>query len=288
MEVLRSTNLNSIEFDLDTDIPSQEFLCDFYDNDAASAFMAIATSNTAGVVTLTLPSIYKKYDAEFDLTLSADGDELVSTNISLRRPYVEPSLAVQKLNITLEEATEYERVARMVIDSKTGGFRFFRTTNDYIGTGADYLTIPDRLHKLYAVYENGELIWDLESEWDFTLQIGRDRHSVTKLEDEDKKEYSTVWRTRFNPTTFPQDWDYEIDAEYGWKSIPQDVQEAALIAVQDISCGNLRFSGKYISEAKTDGYDIKYSDYVWVGTGNKIVDDLLAKYTRRSFNPRIL
>ena len=172
MEVLRSTNLNSIEFDLDTDIPSQEFLCDFYDNDAASAFMAIATSNTAGVVTLTLPSIYKKYDAEFDLTLSADGDELVSTNISLRRPYVEPSLAVQKLNITLEEATEYERVARMVIDSKTGGFRFFRTTNDYIGTGADYLTIPDRLHKLYAVYENGELIWDLESEWDFTLQIG--------------------------------------------------------------------------------------------------------------------
>lgn len=274
MEVLRTSGLAEITVDLPTDYPNEDFTVLVYDGLSASSFEVTATANAGGVVQLTLPSYYKKYDGEFDITLTNSQDEeLVSYGVSVLRPYIDPATAATKLGISVQDATEYERVARFIIDSKTGGFRRCRKTVSAVGMGLDYLPMQERITKIWSVTENG----DPTEPGLYT--ISTDQTSVVAVDDEDRNEFKPVWRTRWQaPGTFLENWDYEVDGDFGWATIPAKIQEATLLLIQDISCGNNRHINKYVVEYQTDGYRVKYADSVFQTTGNAVVDKILASY----------
>lgn len=288
MEVLRSSGLKNISVSIPTDYPNVEFSLLFTDSLNATAFNLSASSDGNGVVNVLLPAVYKKYDAEFEVVLTDDNDEdLVSHEVSLYRPYCEPATASAKLGISLESAIEYERVARFIIESKTGGFKRYRKTIQTVGLGLDYLPVRERITKIYSFYENNELV-DPN-----TYTISPDQTSIVLIDSEDyvnKDEFKPVWFTRWNSLDFPENWDYLIDADCGWQTIPSAIQEACLLLIQDISCGNNKYLNKYIAQYRTDGYDIKYAPAAYGSTGNAIVDKILATYPtyQAQFGMRVL
>lgn len=285
MEVLRSNGLSEISFALPTAFPSQQFTCLITDSMSSSSFEVVATTDSGGQITITLPNYYKKYDGQFEVTLAdEDDDELVSYGVSLLRPYCEPVTAANKLGISVEDATEYERVARLVIDSVTGGFGRYRTIKTVVGMGSDYLPMHDRITKIYSLKENTE-----------TLEVGTysisdDQSAIVMADEENRVEYRPVWNTRYYNISFPEGFDYTLDADFGWQTIPSAIQEAALLLIQDISCGNNKFLNSYVQQYQTDGYNIKYANGIFGTTGNSTVDKILSTFanSNRSLRVRIL
>jgi hypothetical protein len=92
--------------------------------------------------------------------------------------------------------------------------------------------------------------------------------------------YKKVWRDRFLDTDFYEGYEYLVDADYGWKVIPEDIKEASAILVQDIVEDNLKYVNKYIESFDNDDFKIKFVKNFSAGTGNKIVDIILEKYQK--------
>ena len=273
MEVLRLSGASSATVTLPTSYASEFFTCYIQDTLNATSFEVSGTSLPNGNFVLTLPAFYKKYDGEFEITLTdADDDELVSYGVSFLRPYCEPATAVAKLGLTEQNAIEYERVARFIIDSKVGEFRRYRKTINAVGLGLDYLPIRDRITKIYSLKENSETVDPT------TYSISNDQTSIVTVE-EDRLESKPVWRNRYSYASFTEDFDYEIDGDFGWQTIPSKIQEACILLMQDIACGNNKYINKYIQKYSTDGYSIEFAKFAFSTTGNKIVDDILARYS---------
>lgn len=273
MEVLRLSGASTPTVTLPTSYPNEDFTVFVQDSLNATSFEFSGTSLPNGNFVVTLPSFYKKYDGEFEITLTdSSDDELTSYGVSYLRPYCEPATAMSKLGITEQNAIEYERVARFIIDSRAGEFRRYRKTITATGLGLDYLPIRERITKIYSLKENSETVDPT------TYSISNDQTSIVTIE-EDRLDSRPVWRNRFSYASFTEDFDYEIDGDFGWQTIPSRIQEACLLLMQDISCGNNKYVNKYIQEYATDGYTIKFAKFAFTTTGNKIVDDILARYT---------
>lgn len=284
MESLRLSGTSVAQLQIPTSYADEAFTCYLNDTLGATSFSAVATSESNGLLVITLPGHYKKYDGDFEVTLTdSDDNELVSYGVSWLRPYVEPATAVARLGLTMENAVGYERVARMIIDSKTGGFKRWKKSVTVSGSGHDFLPIRQRITKVYTLKENTELLED------GTFSLSDDQTSVIMLSDEDRIDYRPVWRYRSYGTSFPEGFDYELYADFGWQTIPVRIQEACLLLMQDIQCGNNKYMNKFISQYSTDGYSIKFADAMFYSTGNKTVDDLLAGYMYvKEIRPRAL
>lgn len=83
-----------------------------------------------------------------------------------------------------------------------------------------------------------------------------------------------------NAAMFPSGWDYVVVAEAGWPIIPQDIKQAASLIINDIKCNNLPYVNQYISEYKSDQFNIKFNDLAFKDTGNRIADRILSAYVR--------
>jgi hypothetical protein len=75
-----------------------------------------------------------------------------------------------------------------------------------------------------------------------------------------------------------KEYDYVITGEFGWPVVPQDIQDATRMLINDISCNKLQYVSQYIKEYKTDQFTIKYDDLASSGTGNMLVDKILSQY----------
>jgi hypothetical protein len=65
----------------------------------------------------------------------------------------------------------------------------------------------------------------------------------------------------------------------GYRKLPQDIVIAAEMLVEDIACGKLDYYKRYISDYNTDQFKIKFASGVFEGTGNIVVDKILARLT---------
>jgi hypothetical protein len=133
----------------------------------------LVTSDSEGVITTTLPDYYSRYDEEyrgevyFNLSLTPEetalrGDLVWIDTITIMRPYVDPDLLADTPDDQMD-AEMYEAIARAIINSITGGFKYERQTVETVGLGNDYLALPFRLCKVVQVWENDILVYDTES-----------------------------------------------------------------------------------------------------------------------------
>jgi len=81
--------------------------------------------------------------------------------------------------------------------------------------------------------------------------------------------------------TFPAGTDYIFLAEVGYKVVPYDIQDATKILIEDIKCGKLDYYKRYVKNYSTDQFKIEYDKQISDGTGNLIVDKILAGYTNK-------
>lgn len=91
-----------------------------------------------------------------------------------------------------------------------------------------------------------------------------------------------------NSVMFPSGWDYVVLVETGWPIIPQDIKQATSLLINDIKCNNLPYVNQYISEYKSDQFNIKFNDLAFKDTGNRIADRILSAYVRPIYSLGVL
>jgi hypothetical protein len=207
------------------------------------------------------------------------------------------------------EYAKYERIARAIIDSVTGGFYYKVEWLDQTGQGTDYLPIWERVYKILKAYENSLLVYDASlaspvlGEW--VYELTKDKTAIMKNTEtpgmignrsEQKSltintassdsfnvydtDYSENAYTFSTGAAFPEGWDYLFLLESGYKVIPHDIYEAALMLIDDIKCGKIDYYKRYVTSYNTEQFRIQFDKTVLDGTGNMLVDKILDKYKK--------
>ena len=263
-------------------LPSSEYTLEYRDILTEEVYVLSEESDTNGSVTFLLNQIYATYNGVLDASVYDYLDEVViTTNIDVIRPYTDISTLATDLNKTTAQVTEMERIARYIIDSEVSeGFGYVRKEKEIVGNGSDYLVVNEKINKLYKVYENGTLLYDSTSDNnEITFAISKDKTSIVPLHEESNKtEYPQVWRDRYLSRAFSDGYDYVIDADFGYKVVPQDIQEATKLLCSDISSDNMKYLNKYIESFDNDDFKIKFAKNFNASTGNLVVDRILTKY----------
>ena len=286
----------------------------------------IRVSNAQKVLTYTLTDNFIKYDKSYPVTIyesitvsgveDSRGDIVLEDNLDIVRPYVDPAtLGTTPTEIT--EYTEYENLARAIIDSVVDGFYYKRTYLEVVGQGTDYIPLWDKTHKILTVHENAELVYD-SSETPAALSnynylITKDKTAITKdpvevvdaLNRAERKpariplgysdsislfdtEDSGNVQTVSGGVAFAEGTDYIILLETGYKVVPYDIQDATKMLINDIKCGKLDYYKRYIKSYSTEQFKIEYDKRLLDGTGNILVDKILNKYVNNIVKPGIL
>ena len=87
---------------------------------------------------------------------------------------------------------------------------------------------------------------------------------------------------------FPKGFDYIFVLDVGYKAVPPDVEQAAMMLIDDLQCGRNDYYKRFVTQYDTDQFSIKYSAAFLGGTGNNIVDKILDGYKGDVIKPGIL
>jgi hypothetical protein len=291
--------------------PNTDHIVEIKDKDRNDVLAEYEVESSAdSKISIELAGDFTKYDDSYYLVVyqgSVDQDSIVvEDNLEIRRPYVDPN----KLATTASEVAEYaknERIARAIIDSITGGFYYKVEWLDKTGQGTDYLPIWDRTYKILKAYENSLLVYDetleepILGEWSYELT--KDKTAIMKNtvtpglignRSEQKglnlhvapsdsfnvydTDYSENAYTFSTGAAFPEGWDYLFLLETGYKVVPHDIYEAALMLIEDIKCGKIDYYKRYVTSYNTEQFRVQFDKTVLDGTGNMLVDKILDKY----------
>jgi hypothetical protein len=270
-----------------------------------------------------IPSILSKYDDSYSLEIYENidgelGDLVVEDNLEIVRPYVNVSTLVTTAT-DIAEYTEYEKLARTIIDSVTGGFYYKTEYLEIVGQGTDYIPLWNRTYKILKVYENTVLVYDSSNteegpaldDWNYL--IIKDKSAITKDPVADAKGFNRSEQQppniRVAPSdsyalfdtedsgniytispgvAFPKGYDYIFYLEQGYKVVPNDIKDATLMLIDDIKCGKLDYYKRSIVSYSTDQFKIQIDKSSLDGTGNILVDKILDKYKNSITRPGVL
>lgn len=275
-------------------------------------------SNSQGEITLELPVYFSRFDGTYSLyvhsLLDGEPDEIVVIDtLSIKRPYINPLDIEDEENV--QESIYRERMARTIIDVITGGFYYKDNTIETAGLGGDFLSMPDRINKINFVYRNNVKVYDRFADAEVVQDIyvvTPDHSAITIKKDGLYNRHQSLpvvlplgasdsfnlYSDSEDPIAaltkvrefdlFPKNYDYVITGEFGWPVVPQDIQDATKMLVDDISCNKLQYVSQYIKEYRTDQFTIKYDDFAVKGTGNMIVDQILSQYSNNFYRLGVL
>jgi hypothetical protein len=253
------------------------------------------TSNSLGIIQYQLPLEKVQFDRRFLIRFYDSEHEhiLYEENLDVIRPYVNPAT----LGTTASEVKEYkmlELVARSIIDSQiVDGFYNEKHIVQTVGLGTDYFPVWEDLNRVLKVYENNELVYDVNDDTigDYQYVVTLDNSAVQRVDSEqfNRAEARPV-RLPISPgniayygyagVTFPEGYDYTLVLDIGYKAVPPDIEYATTLLIDDLKCGKLDYYKRYVTSYNTDQYRIQFDKISFDGTGNMIVDKILQKYQK--------
>lgn len=139
----------------------------------------------------------------------------------------------------------------------------------------------------------------VESIWEYTYKPTLDNSAIMRVQD---GIYNRMEQTPlmlppavgdlgyygFYPISFPRGTDYIFIVDAGFKAVPPDVEIAIKMLIEDIKCGNNDYYNRFVTQYKTDQFDIKFAPQFLEGTGNMIVDKILSNYKGTLIKPGLL
>jgi len=285
MEILRTPETTQIIAEISLPQANAPYNLLYSDLVTGQAFSASAMSNSNKVASFILDPYYLKYTGELEANVYDSGNQLVyAGGIDVVRPYCDLNVVISKLGVNNAKGVMAEKVARKIIESEAGKFTFVKKQKEVIGMGMDYLPIDERIQSLHMLYENNRLVFDSANPEDFEreFKISIDKSAIVQEHEHvNRMQYPKVWRDRALGIDFPSGFDYVVDGEFGYRVVPEDIQEACEILMQDTLSDNLRYVNRYIEKFDNTEFNITFSKNYASGTGNLIVDKILTKYKNR-------
>jgi len=262
-----------------------EYVLVIEDTAEQSELVAYVTSNASSKITYSLTGDFIKYDKSYSLTIYEDlmesgdvvadrGDIVVQDNLDIARPYINPTELAATYGATtateIAKYVDYEALARLIIDSITGGFYYSRR---FIEPKSAIIKDPVAATEGYNRSERRPARIPVAVSDSFTL-----------FDTEDSGNVATITPG----VTFPAGTDYIFLAETGYKVVPYDIQDATKMLIEDIKCGKLDYYKRYVKTYSTDQFKIEYDKRMIDGTGNIIVDKVLDRYVTTITRPGVL
>jgi hypothetical protein len=259
-------------------------------------------SSTGETIEISLPGRYdNNYRVEIFVINDGIEDVIYEEFYELIRPYIGPNT----LGTTASEIAEYtilELVARSIIDTFVPeGFYNKKVTVVGTGNGSDYFPLWEKVYRVFKVYENNELVYDRSTpdtnEYDYI--ITPDRTAIQRVYSGQMNRYESTAPNLpigrgdlgyygYEGVAFPQGYDYTFVVDYGYITIPADIEYAEKLLIEDLKCGKLDYYKRYVTAYNTDQFRIQFDKTMFNGTGNFLVDKILEKYVKTITKPGII
>jgi hypothetical protein len=235
----------------------------------------------AGRYTLPLTYVETQYDGQLQVDWAGGTGEapfLRTTSVDIITPLV-PLSRLQTLfadtNWSPTELAELERSVRVFIESYTRqSYGYEISTKSVVGNGEKKIALPRRLIRATDI-AGGPAGYFTVSNNGWYLYVGnKNLLTIKEAPPEDFME-NLVWVTQgviMVPDTY-------------WKqfrnySVPEDVQEAAMLLANDYACGDNLYRERYLDSIKSGDWNMVFNSGAFRGTGNVRADQLLSPYRR--------
>lgn len=246
----------------------------------------------AGVYTLELTYKETQFDGPLDIVWTNEDEEFLRTTTE---QVITPLVSLRKLQTLFEdnnwsdaELAELENSVRVFIESYTGqSFGYEIATNTIVGNGEKRVVLPKRLIRAtdiaggpatyFSVANNGWYLYINHKSMltikeappeDLLTENTYVTHGVITVPD-------TYWKQ------FRVGVRYTVTGEWGYYSVPEDVQEAALLLANDFACGDSLYRDRYLDIMKSGDWNLAFNPLAFQGTGNVKADQLLNSYRRQ-------
>jgi len=258
-------------------------------------------SSTGDNINIELPGRYDNHYRVEIFTVDEVEELIHEEYYELTRPYVDPNT----LGTTASEIAEYkilELVARSMIDTFVPeGFYNKKITILGTGNGGDYLPLWEKVYRIFKVYENNVLVYDRSNPdlYEFQYIITSDKTAIQRVQDGDLNRYESTAQNLpvasgdlgyygYNGIAFPAGYDYTVVVDHGYITVPDDVEYATKLLIEDLKCGKLDYYKRYVTAYNTDQFRIQFDKAMLSGTGNFLVDKILDKYVKTIVKPGII
>ena len=262
------------------------------------------SSSTGDDLEISLPGRYdNNYRVEFFKIVSGTEVLIYEEFYELIRPYVDPNT----LGTTASEVAEYkilELVARSMIDTFCPeGFYNKKITVVGTGNGSDYFSLWEKVYRVFKVYENNVLVYDISNPelGDYQYTITPDKTAIQRVRADvlELNRYESTAQNLpvasgdlgyygYEGISFPSGYDYTFVVDHGYLNVPEDVEYAAKLLIEDLKCGKLDYYKRYVTAYNTDQFRIQFDKAMLGGTGNFLVDKILDKYVKTIVKPGII
>ena len=304
IEYLRSdySDLN-ITFTANAGITSVVF--EAYDLDTDEFIQSGTTaSGASSIFTATLTEDSISYDRNLKIewvSSTASGASSTINYYSIVKPYATAtrirSLADIDSSVSDSTLEKSERKARNYINSITANYFSTRYQTVVVyGNNSDVLTLQYPIVRIDYIYEDDILMYDAVStasfnKFDYDIEpavskwrikaIGSENSSSAKTISDDRPvlEYPEVSVIPYDGI-FKKDYAYKIVGVFGYNYVPNKIELATSILVEDYLCNDWNLRNKAIQSMKNDSYQVQYSKDFAGGTGNLMVDSLLSEWTQ--------
>jgi hypothetical protein len=215
-------------------------------------------------------------------------------------PYANIADVLEDLNIgtdpsdpnyrTYHELQMAEKYARKLIESFTAQFFYlYDDTQIVYGHGSDILPLPFRIYEIHEVYENDVLLVDNINEvnnWVYNPIISESNFGI-RVNRQDLMDNVTYTANGLIPPSindrgfsgaFKKDFRYSVAGRFGWSSVPDNVEEACIILIQQFFDKDTAWRNKYVKSISTFDWKFDYMEDAHRGTGNLYADQLLTPY----------
>lgn len=264
---------------------------------------ATKLESDAGTYQIVLPISFCRRNRKFKIVWSytvsgSAGSHTTYTDVVT--PYANLAEVIEDLNIgtdvsdpnykTYHELQMAEKYARKLIESFTAQFFYlYDDTQILYGHGSDILPLPFRIYEIHEVYENDVLLVDNInniSNWVYDPIISESNFGI-RVNRQDLMDNVTYTANGLIPPSindrgfsgaFKKDFRYSVAGRFGWSSVPDNVEEACIILIQQFFDKDTAWRNKYVKSISTFDWKFDYMEDAHRGTGNLYADQLLIPY----------
>jgi len=248
----------------------------------------------AGRYTLPLTFRETQYDGSLDINwVGSDGGKtfLRTTTEQVVTPLVNSSrlqTLFENTNWTPAELAELENSVRVFIESYTGQSFGYEIGTQYVtGNGEKKVALPKRLIKATAIAGGPTGFFSISNNG-WYLYIQNKNLLVTKEAPPEEYMDNFHYMTKgviVVPDTYWKQFRigarYAITGEWGYYSVPDDIQEATMLLANDYACGDNLYRERFLTSIKSGDWNMVFNTGAFRGTGNVRADQLLEPYRRQ-------
>jgi hypothetical protein len=268
---------------------------DLETNDEIVSGTAIESGEDNGFYAFSILDDYLNVDRQIKVVWEYEINENPLTTVEFYdvvTPYVSLSEIYKKLGFgreigdenykSIAEVSLAEQYARFMVESYTGQkFGKYEGHIACYGQDADVLYLGERIITFKKLSENNRLVIDLDQNFNnfgFDVEITESHYSLRIFSTGDINEGGKLDMVYRPKGYFNEGWKYDVEGIFGWKRVPEKIQMAALMLMQDFFSKDNAWRAKYVTDVTYGDSDMKFSKLAFKGTGNFFVDKLLDEF----------